>query len=320
LLNPWFYIKFKKMGQFNTSIPFCHYVQTKEFRELLFAISSPAEEVTDLLDDFGSKFARRSHFEAILLILGINSLYLDNSDDEAELNFLKLVIEELPLAISPELEQEILDKGNELGVFIGERLMYYKEEMSGLLYGRENDDEWYYKIKNVAYLVIGKPLANPSTIAVKKLEEFDREIMRADNLHRIFVEKVLSIATTKPFKVFHSFRVYDQSIASYLDKYQREFGEVKYKQILTAVLSANKVQKALILMDTKHFIPSAVDIIATVMSLTYFLFAKKTTIAIGSVIFLHTWHTTTNLKYQTLNDDKLTALFVEVIQRSMKMG
>ncbi|MCF8318433.1 MAG: hypothetical protein K9I02_06770, partial [Haliscomenobacter sp.] len=180
----------------------------------------------------------------------------------------------------------------------------------------ENED-WAYGVSDAAYIAIGMPLSDSDYIDSDEVAEFCQYALSEEDLYLPFITKVLEIALDSQPSI--QFVNYEAALVNYFDNYQREYGEIKYKQILKAVLSANKAQKVLLLMDTKHSTPSAVDIIATVMSLTYFLFAKKTTIAIGSVFFLHTWHTNTNLKYQTLDDNELTALFIEVIQRSMKM-
>lgn len=307
------------MAFINPSVPKFNQIPSKEFRELISELQSSTAELVFLFPTSSSdSHIEQSGIEMILLVLSVKSLLMEEKGESTD-ELWNVILDELPLAISHQLEEDIIEAHCSIRVFFGERMIFYKQEFEGLLHERDKNenDKWVYGVSDCAYIAIGEPLSDSGRIGYEDLMEFSQFVMSEENLHLPFITKVLNIASgTNSANQFES---YNSLIKGYLDKYQRESGEIKYKQILTAVLSSNKSQKALVLLGTNQSIPSAVDIISIVMSLTYFLFAKKSTIAVGSVILLHTWHTEINLKQDILNDNELSELFVEVVQKSMKM-
>lgn len=112
---------------------------------------------------------------------------------------------------------------------------------------------------------------------------------------------------------------YEELLQSFVDGFIRNFGELKFKKIHEKIENSKGVTKTLVKLNELNTHPGSEDIVATVMNMPYFMFGKKEMVAMGSIIFLEKWNTTSNTNHKYLDDYELYGLFNRVLKQCGSM-
>jgi hypothetical protein len=104
---------------------------------------------------------------------------------------------------------------------------------------------------------------------------------------------------------------YNKLINEYFDQFIREFGEKKMRSITLKIKSSNKIKNFLLQLSIRA--PFKEDIIYPVMSIPYFMIAKKTTAIMGCLLALQLWNESYNKNEELLKDYEIHELALSII-------
>ena len=112
---------------------------------------------------------------------------------------------------------------------------------------------------------------------------------------------------------------YRTLLDEYTKEFAREFGDRKLRKIVNKTYYSKSVGNALQKLKELDTNPGSEDIVATVMNMPYFMFGKKESIGMASVIFLDIWNQKLNVGNKYLDDHELSFLFEKVLNHCKKM-
>jgi hypothetical protein len=104
---------------------------------------------------------------------------------------------------------------------------------------------------------------------------------------------------------------YNELVDNYFERYLREYGERKMRQLTDKVKSSQKLKKQLLTLSFRA--PFKEDIIYPVMNIPYFMFSKRSHVTMGCLLFLHMWNELYNSSEQVLNDYDMHELATSII-------
>jgi len=111
--------------------------------------------------------------------------------------------------------------------------------------------------------------------------------------------------------------IYEEQVENFFENYILDFGQVKFHDVAKKLLTSNSVKRFLAITSTSQYAPNHNDIVGTVMNIPYFGFGKKTTIALGGVMLMHTWNEEINKQRELLNPMELCLLMEQIIKKCM---
>jgi hypothetical protein len=252
--------------------------------------------------------------EASLLIL---SLIWDNSDDGVKKSLFEEILDELPNAINEECKSKISRLHSSVRVFIGNRLLYYKEQVKEMFHQRDNEVEgWYKVIINVIYLIREEPICPVDETNIQSKDYLYFE-MDDNNSFLPFIDNIITIV--KKIISELPYIEYEKTVIRYMDNFKTSYGEKKYLEILEKVLSSDRSKRFINNIDHVSIIPTEKDIIGCVMSIPYFYLAKKETIGMGGVFLINMWYFLVIKNKKYVSEEVLTKVLNNVLKKSHQM-
>jgi hypothetical protein len=103
-------------------------------------------------------------------------------------------------------------------------------------------------------------------------------------------------------------------INSFTEDFIKEFGEIKLRKVTSKIENSSIVMNYLVKLQEINTSPYFEDITATVMKIPYFMFAKKETIAMASLVVLDIWNRRLNLNNMHLSDYEFESLVIKVLR------
>lgn len=104
-----------------------------------------------------------------------------------------------------------------------------------------------------------------------------------------------------------------EKIEIFKENYIREYGERKYRKVLSKIHSSKKIGNLIHLSQIKQISPNKSDFLYSVKEIPFFMFSKADTLAIGAVLALELWHNTLNQEYYYLDEYNLNRVFEGII-------
>ena len=105
-----------------------------------------------------------------------------------------------------------------------------------------------------------------------------------------------------------------QKINEIKKNYARIYGEKKYFDIHSRINSSSKISNLISKSAQLGLPPTGYDLIVTLHSIPYFIFAKGDTIFIAAILSLELWNDRNNRNYQFLDDYGLQSRIIEISQ------
>ena len=289
------------------------------FSALIKVYYNQALNFTDYIQTSSFEYQQATAFEATLMLIGNKFRFLKNSDDYDGLqSFFALITDNLESIINDSISNKIYIKHSNLRDFLIDRIEFYEEEIEEMYQSRNYEANWESNILKASYFVIDCPLGELNEASNFKLFSFGEDFRRFKDFVRKLEDSIVAInRQLKSIDVPYS--QFEELSTLYIINYKAEFGERKFREIFEKIVNANKTSQVLAFLDHTNTTPSSSDILATVMSIPYFMIAKKTTVTIGAVFFLQVWHMHFNLRTKLLTDKQLTNLLNDLIQKGLKL-
>ena len=104
-----------------------------------------------------------------------------------------------------------------------------------------------------------------------------------------------------------------EKIEIFRENYIREYGERKYRKVLSKIHSSKKIGNLIHQSQIKQLSPNKNDFLYCLNEVPFFMFSKADTLAIGAVLALELWHNTLNQDYYYLDEYNLNRVFEGII-------
>ena len=108
-------------------------------------------------------------------------------------------------------------------------------------------------------------------------------------------------------------------VFEFTEKYIREYGEAKFRKLVSKVENSNGAMKLIKESILKSIAPGYDDFNATIMGSPYFMIAKKETVAVGSLILLLLWKEHFNAANNYISDIDFNFLASKIIRSCGEM-
>ncbi len=106
---------------------------------------------------------------------------------------------------------------------------------------------------------------------------------------------------------------YMSTIANdFVYEYTNEYGSKKLAKVLSKVENSRKTKSTLKQLENLRIIPNHNDIVTTILSIPYFMFANKITVAMGCVFLIELWDEQINNRYHIAGNSELASLHFDV--------
>lgn len=107
---------------------------------------------------------------------------------------------------------------------------------------------------------------------------------------------------------------YTSLVLNVIDSYKREFGEKKYKDILTKVATSDKISGLISTLRYNNLVPSHKEIVYCINEIPFFIFSRNLTQAVGCLLTLQRWHEEVNEHSNQFTYGELRAVAIMLLE------
>lgn len=290
-------------------------INSNKIRQWAILAFEESYELTNLINVQDDRAIQRSSLSSILLYLGLRIVSKFQLNKEETTLFINNIRSELAPAIIIDLQLEILDDYSSVEEFVKEKLIDFKDE--DLILSQDSQDfeseNSNSEFRNLSFMVLAEPL---------KRFDFEKSYEDLEYFDEYMLDKYDDFAEicNKAFRSKTEPQIIQQSLdylEKYLKKYKEEYGEIKFNEIKKKIYTNNLVMQNLALLINDN--PHKSQIVPMILSIPYFILAKRTTVALGCILFIEYWQISFNNQFQILKDPDLHNLFTRTLNKALKL-
>lgn len=291
-------------------------IRDPNIRELICTCYNQSTRVASINSHAGIDLKMASTVEGILFLMAYAYMKHHGDLPITENDFIVEATKEIKRNLNPALKEAIKNNDHKsIKKFISGRLELYHQilgvdQIYNINVGTDKD-----VIAILAYLICIKPLINGVIREdLNKFREngklFSKQFINVLQSCQDVLKCPLCLSTSAS-----DFGTYAAEFDTYAQNFIHQQGIVKFEAITKAVVNSKLAMSFISKFLDLACAPTHVDLIESVLSIRYFMFSKRSTLSMGSLILLSLWHRTLNNDNRILNDEELSVLQEMVIKK-----